>query len=107
MSGVLAYGLDRVRERYGPVSVRSGYRDPRHNAAVGIGGKPNSQHLYGNASDLSAGLGLTVSAARNMRLFSGLGVQRASGLVVHVDVRHVGPNTTGGTPESPTVWYYA
>ena len=43
--------LDKVREAYGaPIRVSSGYRSPALNAAVG--GKPNSQHLKGQAADL-------------------------------------------------------
>ena len=47
----LADYLDRVREAYGaPIRVSSGYRSYRLNKAVG--GKPNSQHLKGQAADL-------------------------------------------------------
>ena len=47
----LADYLDRVREAYGaPIHVSSGYRSYRLNKAVG--GKPNSQHLKGQAADL-------------------------------------------------------
>ena len=43
--------LDPVRERFGkPIFVNSGYRCPRHNAAVG--GVPNSQHMRGEAADI-------------------------------------------------------
>ena len=43
--------LDPARERYGqPIYVNSGYRCPRHNAAVG--GVPNSQHMRGEAADI-------------------------------------------------------
>lgn len=46
--------LDPARERFGkPITVNSGYRCPRHNAAVG--GVPNSQHMLGEAADVSAG----------------------------------------------------
>ena len=46
--------LDPARERFGqPIVVNSGYRCPRHNAAVG--GVPNSQHMRGEAADVSAG----------------------------------------------------
>lgn len=99
----LVAGLVVYRQRYGaPVRIVSGYRDPLHNAAEG--GAHNSQHLYGNAADVEPRASL--AAVRNLRLFSGIGVNRRSGRVSHVDVRHVGPNTTGGTPTSPTVWYY-
>lgn len=43
--------LDPVREWYGkPIYVNSGYRCPKHNAAVG--GVPNSQHMRGEAADI-------------------------------------------------------
>ena len=43
--------LDPARERFGkPITVNSGYRCPRHNAAVG--GVPNSQHMRGEAADI-------------------------------------------------------
>lgn len=46
--------LDKVREMWGkPLGVNSGYRSPELNRAVG--GKPNSQHLKGEASDITAG----------------------------------------------------
>lgn len=94
--------LDHYRQRYGPTVVISAYRDPLHNAKVD--GAPNSQHLYGNAADIRPVA--SVNAVRNLGLFSGLGYQAASGQVCHVDVRHVGPNTTGGSAQHPTVWRY-
>lgn len=46
--------LDPLREHYGrPIQVNSGYRCPAHNKAVG--GVPNSQHLRGEAADITAG----------------------------------------------------
>ena len=46
--------LDPAREKFGkPITVNSGYRCPRHNAAVG--GVHNSQHMRGEAADVSAG----------------------------------------------------
>lgn len=44
--------LDPVREAYcKPISVNSGYRCAKHNAAVG--GVPNSQHMRGEAVDIA------------------------------------------------------
>ena len=97
--------MEKIRERYGPFSPLSGYRDPLHNKSVG--GASNSQHLYGNAADIPRELGLTVAAAKSFGAFSGLGINKSSGRVVHVDVRHLGPNTSGGTVQHPTVWYYS
>jgi hypothetical protein len=43
--------LDPLRERYGkPIIVNSGYRCPKHNAAVG--GASGSQHMRGEAADI-------------------------------------------------------
>ena len=54
--------LDPARERLGmPIIVNSGYRCPKHNLAVG--GVKNSQHMKGEAADITTG-----SAAGNKRL---------------------------------------
>ena len=46
--------LDPLREKYGkPIVVNSGFRCPKHNLAVG--GVTNSQHVKGEAADISAG----------------------------------------------------
>lgn len=46
--------LDPVREKWGkPIRVTSGYRCPALNKAVG--GTPSSQHLRGEAADITAG----------------------------------------------------
>ena len=56
--------LDPVREAWGkPIRVNSGFRSPVLNRIVG--GKPNSQHLMGEAVDITAG-----SPAANKRLFA-------------------------------------
>ncbi len=96
----LVRALHEYRLRYGSTSILSGYRDPAYNRQIGA--VPNSQHVYGNAADIPRVAG--VNAVRNLRLFSGIGYQ--DGLVRHVDCRHVGPNTTGGTPNNPTIWRY-
>ena len=45
--------LDPAREKFGkPIIVNSGYRCPKHNAAVG--GVANSQHLRGEAADITS-----------------------------------------------------
>ena len=44
--------LDPLREAYGkPIYVNSGYRCEKHNKAVG--GVPKSQHMLGQAADIS------------------------------------------------------
>jgi len=94
--------LDALRRSVGhPLAVISGYRDPAHNTE--IGGKPNSQHLYGTACDVETGLALQGLTDLG---FSGIGL--AAGLGVHVDVRAEGPsNTTGASVGNPTVWHYS
>jgi hypothetical protein len=55
--------LDPVRELWGaPLRVNSGYRSPALNAAVG--GAPSSQHMAGEAADITTG-----SREGNERLF--------------------------------------
>jgi hypothetical protein len=99
---VLIHGLEVYRQRYGPTSIVSGYRDPLYNQK--IGGAKSSQHMYGNASDLRPIA--SINAVRNLKVFSGIGYEHATGLVAHVDVRHDGPRTTPGTPTNPTIWVY-
>ena len=95
--------MDAYRVLAGPTFPISGYRDPAHNAAVG--GASNSQHMYGMATDVSPVL--TIDDVRSLGVFSGIGFVAATGLVAHVDTRHLGPNnTTGGTPANPTLWAY-
>lgn len=55
--------LDPLREWYGkPIYVNSGYRSPQLNRMVG--GAPTSQHMKGEAADITAG-----SKAENRKLF--------------------------------------
>lgn len=64
--------LDPIREAWGkPLHVNSGYRCPALNKAVG--GKPTSQHLKGEAADITTG-----SKAENKKLFEMI---KESGLV--------------------------
>lgn len=47
----LAQRLQVLRDFFGlPITITSGFRSQEHNAAVG--GKPESQHLLGNAADI-------------------------------------------------------
>ena len=46
------------------------------------------------------------AAVKALKRFSGIGYQAASGLVRHVDVRHVGPNTTKSSVRDPAIWIY-
>jgi GH25 family lysozyme M1 (1,4-beta-N-acetylmuramidase) len=99
----LIRGLEEVREKFGPLAIQSGYRDPAHNTKVG--GAASSQHLHGNACDPVKDLPLDI--VKGVRRFSGIGIRKSDNKVRHVDVRHEGPNPTGGTPQNPTIWFYA
>jgi hypothetical protein len=56
--------LDPIREKYGkPITVNSGYRSKELNKAVG--GASTSQHLKGEAADITVG-----SKMDNKKLFS-------------------------------------
>lgn len=63
LSALVDNVLDPLREAWGaPIDVTSGYRCPRLNKAVG--GSPTSQHMTGQAADITAG-----SPVDNRRLF--------------------------------------
>lgn len=61
ISPVLIGLLTNIRKRYGyPIIIKSGYRCPDHNKAVG--GAKASQHMYGRAADfVFKGVGVTNS----------------------------------------------
>jgi lysozyme len=104
VSRELVLGLEDYRELVGkPVAIVSGYRDPQKNASI-PGSAKNSQHMYGNAADLEPVE--TTAAVKALKRFSGIGYQGATGLVRHVDVRHVGPNTTMSSVRDPAIWIY-
>lgn len=79
---VKALELARVRHYPNGLVIRSGYRCQAHNAAVG--GKRLSRHLRGDAVDIPPRM--TVAQAKACG-FRGIGYQKATGLVVHVDMR--------------------
>ena len=97
--------LEAYRSKIGmPVRVVSGCRCPQWNSSVG--GASQSQHKFGAASDIQGVL--KVDRMRALGQFAGMGFQRSTGLVVHVDSRDVsGANTTGGRQGAPTTWQYA
>jgi len=117
----LLAGLERLRREVGkPLTIRSGWRDVRHNTTVG--GARTSQHTYGAAPELTAirvrldpGTHLYAGRAadfdrgyvsledvRAMRIFSGVGYRKVDGInwVTHVDVR------ADRTPNNPSIWVY-
>jgi len=79
----LLQGLERIRKDSGSVTIHSGYRCPKRNAAVG--GAKNSQHMTGKAADINGAM--SVSQVEAMRFFNGKGYKRSNNRVVHVDVR--------------------
>ncbi len=63
LSNLVTHVLDPLREMYGKaITVNSGYRCPKLNASVG--GAKNSQHMRGEAADITAG-----SKTENKKLF--------------------------------------
>jgi hypothetical protein len=98
---VLARALEVYRAAVGePVTILAGHRDPEWNAAHG--GDPDSQHLHGTAADVEPAM--RIDDALALRVFSGIGYDARTGLVVHVDVRHHGPSPGGGTIANPAIW---
>lgn len=95
----LVRGLEKLRARVDhAIGVLSGFRDFNLGASM-------SQHKFGNAMDPTVRLPLAAILA--CRAFSGIGLNPgspASSAVRHLDVRHVGPNFTNGTPDHPTVF---
>ena len=76
-----------LRAEFGPTTVRSGYRDPVHNARVG--GAPKSLHLSFNALDLAPERGDQLDWANFMAYLSldklgGLGTYDG---FIHIDTR--------------------
>jgi GH25 family lysozyme M1 (1,4-beta-N-acetylmuramidase) len=93
----LVIGLEKLRAHIGrPIGVLSGFRDFNLGASM-------SQHKFGNAMDPTEPLS-TVEEVAALKVFSGIGHSPGSNRVRHVDVRHVGPNTTGGTKARPTIF---
>lgn len=95
MNPVLLAKLDQLRELASePIYVNSGYRCPYHNEEVG--GVPNSQHVLGNAADISCD-GLTVDQLADLAVevgMDGIGRYYDQGFV-HCDVRDNGNSPNG------------
>ena len=93
----LVFGLEKLRDHVGhPIGILSGFRDFDLGASM-------SQHKFGNAIDPTKPLP-HFSEVAALKVFSGIGHFATTGLVRHVDVRHVGPNPTGGTKARPTIF---
>lgn len=84
----LVEGLQRLRDRCGPISINCGCRCAKHNAAT-PDASPNSQHLLGKAADIVV-LGVkpadVAAMAAQLHEFadSGIGIYRT---FTHLDVR--------------------
>lgn len=85
IDGNLVRYLQRERELYGATSITSGYRDPEYNAK--IGGVPNSQHVYGKASDIMCKNGSPLEVAMTAEAMGMGGIGLYSGFT-HIDTRN-------------------
>lgn len=84
---VLVESLQLLRDIVGPLHINSACRCPKHNAEVG--GKANSQHLYGKAADIRADRATpeeVAMAAEKIPSFNYGGIGRYN-TFTHVDVR--------------------
>lgn len=76
-----------IEKSVGTITVTSGYRCKNHNAKVG--GKENSQHLQGNAADITcADVPKLVQACKKLwsdKKIGGLGIYNARNFC-HVDI---------------------
>jgi murein L,D-transpeptidase YcbB/YkuD len=101
--------LQKVRDKFGKVSVSSAYRTEKHNAKVG--GVPKSQHRYGTASDIT----LSFSSAKKLLEcaryaekigFTGIGLDNKYQNFLHLDTRekvsYFRYNSRGGTYSVPS-----
>ena len=84
IDGNLVRYLQRERELYGATSITSGYRTPSYNAK--IGGVPNSQHVYGKASDTICKNGSPLEVAMTAEAMGMGGIGLYSGFT-HIDTR--------------------
>jgi GH25 family lysozyme M1 (1,4-beta-N-acetylmuramidase) len=93
----LVQGLEKLRAEVAhPIGILSGFRDFNLGAS-------KSQHKFGNGIDPTARLPL--DACKRVKAFSGIGLQPGTSQVRHLDVRHVGPNTTpGASKTNPNVF---
>jgi len=102
----LLQSLEKTRASYykSGMTIVSGYRCDGHNKAVG--GASSSQHRFGAAADIARVIDKDTLRARHW--FAGIGYQKSSDRVQHVDRRDVsGVNPTKGTTRAPTTWVYS
>jgi hypothetical protein len=99
----LLASLEKYRTRVGrSVTVVSGYRCPGRNAEVG--GASDSQHLYGFACDVKDRL--SREAVKDLHALAGIGRDRVTGQVEHLDRRDKSGHNNGGTLDVPMEWTY-
>ena len=87
--------LQPLRDRFGPISISSGFRTKALNQAVG--GAPNSQHLTGEAADIS--LPSWQEGKEYFRYLSTLPIydqliweQRTTTCWIHISIKRLGTN---------------
>ena len=84
----LIIAKQQLRDKFGPIGISSGYREPEHNTSVG--GAAESLHIYGMAADIypiARDVSLTEirSYARNQCEVGAAVVYEDLG-IVHIDV---------------------
>ena len=84
IDGNLVRYLQRERDLYGSTTITSGYRTASYNAK--IGGVPNSQHVYGKASDTICKNGSPLEVAMTAEAMGMGGIGLYSGFT-HIDTR--------------------
>ncbi len=80
--------LQKMRDKFGPISISSAYRTASHNKKVG--GVSNSQHLYGLAADITIqdNSRLLEAAQYAEKIgFKGVGLDDKYQKFLHVDTR--------------------
>jgi len=81
----LLVALQDIRDKFGPLEIKSGHRCEDHNKA--IGGKPSSYHLHGRAADfqpLKADIIEVANYIESLDWQHGLGVYDS---FIHLDTR--------------------
>jgi murein L,D-transpeptidase YcbB/YkuD len=96
--------LQKVRDKFGKVSISSAYRTKTHNARVG--GVPNSYHRYGKAADITLSFSSSEKLLNCARYaekigFTGIGLDNKYQDFLHLDTRdsksYFRYNSSGGT----------
>lgn len=82
----LVISLQTIRDKYGPVTINSAYRNAAYNKK--IGGASRSQHIYGKAADIvvKGQTPLTIAryAEKELPYINGIGLYKG---FTHVDTR--------------------